>query len=161
MDVSGLLWSKDRVYVPDRGDIRYRILIEFHRVPHSGHTGYRNMIYAVKKHFFWPNLKADIAMFIAKCQEFHLVKVEHQHPVGLLQPLPIPGWKWEVISMEFLTGLPKSKKKNDYTFEVIDKLSKAAHFIPVKLIYKAVNISDIFLKEIFRLHGIPKVIVSD
>ena len=85
-------------------------------------------------------------MFIAKCQEFHLVKAEHQHPSGLLQALPIPEWKWEVISMDFITGLPKSKKQNDSIFVVIDKLSKAAHLIPVKLTYKAVNITGIFQK---------------
>ena len=58
--------------------------------------------------------------------------------------------------MDFITGLPKSKKQNDSMFVVIDKLSKGAHFIPMKLTYKAVNIASIFLKEIFRLHGIPK-----
>ena len=63
--------------------------------------------------------------------------------------------------MDFITGLPKSKKKKDSIFLVIDKLSKASHFIPVKSTYKAVNIADIFLKEILRLHGIPKVIISD
>ena len=63
--------------------------------------------------------------------------------------------------MDFITGLPKSKKKNDSIFVFIDKLSKIAHFIPVKLTYKAMNIADIFLKYIFRLYGIPKVIISD
>ena len=63
--------------------------------------------------------------------------------------------------MDFIIGLPKSKKQNDSIFVVIDKLSKATHFILVKLTYKAINIVDIFLKEIFRLHGIPKVIISD
>ena len=85
-------------------------------------------------------------MFIAKCQECQLVKSEHKHPSRLLQPLPIPKWKWEVISMDFITGLPKTKKQNDYIFVVIDKLSKAAHFIPMKSTYKEVNIIDIFLK---------------
>ena len=85
-------------------------------------------------------------MFIAKCQECQLVKAEHQHPSGLLQPFPIAEWKWEVIGMDFITGLPKSKKQNDSIFVVIDKLSKATHFVPVKSTYKAVNIADIFLK---------------
>ena len=71
-------------------------------------------------------------MFIAKCQKCQLVKTEHQHSAGLLQPLPIPEWKWEVISMDFITNLLKSKKQNDSIFVVIDKLSKEAHFIPVK-----------------------------
>ena len=63
--------------------------------------------------------------------------------------------------MDFIIGLPKSKKQNDYIFVVVDKLSKAAQFIPVKLTYKAVHIVDVFLKDIFRLHGIPKKIISD
>ena len=119
------------------------------------------MIYAVKKNFLFPNLKAYIDLFITKCQECHLVKAKHKHSSGLLQSLPILEWKWEVIGMDFITGLPKSKKQNDSSFVVIDKLSKASHFIFVKLTYKAVNIADIFLKEIFRLHEIPKEIISD
>ena len=118
------------------------------------------MISAVKRHFFWLKLKADIAIFMVNCQECQLVKAEHQHPLGLLQPLPIPEWKREVINMDFITGLPKIKKQNDSIFVVIDKLSKAAHFIPVKSTYKAVSIANILLKEIFRLHGIPKGIIS-
>ena len=89
------------------------------------------MISTAKKHFFSTKLKADIVLFIAKCQEFQLVKAEHQHPLGLLQPLPIPEWKWEVISIDFITGLPKSKKQNDYIFVVVDELSKVTDFIPV------------------------------
>ena len=86
---------------------------------------------------------------------------EHQHPAGLLQPLPIPSWKWEIISLDFVTGLPRNQNLNDSIMVVVDKLSKAAHFIPVKTTYKAANIADIFLKQIFRLHGIPKVIISN
>ena len=115
----------------------------------------------IKRHFFWPKLKADIAMFITKCQECQLFKDKHQRPSGLVQPLPIPEWKCEVISMDFIIGLPKRKKHNDSIFVVIEKLSKSAHFIPVKLTYKAMNIADIFLKEIFRLCGIPKSIILD
>ena len=63
-------------------------------------------------------------MFIAKCQECQLVKAEHQLPAGLVQPLPISKWKWELISMDFITGLPKSKKQNDSIFVFIEKLSK-------------------------------------
>ena len=100
-------------------------------------------------------------MFISKCQECHLVKAEHRHPMRLLQSFPILEWKWEVISMDFNTGLLKIKKQNDSIFVVTDKMSKEAHFIPMKLTYKAMNIADIFLKEIFRLHGKPKVIISD
>ena len=119
------------------------------------------MISTIKRHFYFPKLKADIAMFIAKYHKYQLVKAEHQHHSSLLQPFPFPEWKWEVITVDFITGLLKRKKKNDSIFVVIDKMSKAAHFIPVKSTYKALNIVNIFLKEIFRLHGIPKAIISD
>ena len=79
VDESRLLWSKDRLYVPSGGDIQSNIPIEFHRAPYSGHPGYQKMISTIKRHFFWPNLKADIAMFIAKCHECHPIKAEHQH----------------------------------------------------------------------------------
>jgi hypothetical protein len=87
--------------------------------------------------------------------------VEHRHPTRLLHPLPIPEWKWETISMDFITGLPTSTKKNDAIMVVVDKLSKSAHFIPIKSTYKAIDIAQIFMKEIFRLHGMPREIIFD
>jgi len=79
----------------------------------------------------------------------------------VLEPLPIPEWKWEVISMDFITGLPRNKKHNDSIVVVVDKLSKAVHFITIKSTYKSINIANIFMKEISRLHGIPRVVVSN
>ena len=115
----------------------------------------------LRKDFFWANMKSEVAHFLARCMGCQQVKAKHQHLEGLLLPLPIPEWKWEVISVDFITGFPKSKKKNDYVMVVVDKLSKDAHFIPVKSTYKVVNIADIFMKEVFRLHGIPKTIISN
>ena len=86
-------------------------------------------------------------MFIAKCQECQLVKVEHQHPSRLLQLLTILEWKWEVITMDFIISLPKSKKQNDSIFVVIDKLSKVAHFILVKSTYKVDETRLLWSKE--------------
>ena len=106
-------------------------------------------------------MKNELAEYIAKCFECQQVNTEHQDPAGLLQPLPIPSWKWEIISLDFITGLPRNQNLNDSIMVVIDKLSKAAHFIPVKTTYKAANIADIFMKQIFHLHGILKVIILD
>ena len=89
------------------------------------------------------------------------MKDEHRHPVGLLRPLPIPEKKWEVITMYFITGLPRTNKKHDSIMVVDDKLMKAAHFVPVKTTHTTTNIVEIFMKEIARLHGIPRTIVSD
>jgi hypothetical protein len=99
--------------------------------------------------------------FIAMCLACQKVKDEHRHPTRLLQPLPILIWKWEVVTMNFITKLPKTNKQHDSIMVVADKLTKAAHFIPVKLSRKATNITDIYLEEITRLHGMPKTIVFD
>ena len=105
----------------------------------------------LRKDYFWPNMKNELAEYIAKCFECQQVKTENQHPAGLLQPLPIPSWKWEIISLDFVTGLPKNQNLNDSIMVVVDKLSKAAHFIPIKTTYKAANIDDIFLKKNFPI----------
>ena len=68
------------------------------------------MITMLRKEYFWPNMKNEVVEFLARCIECQQVKAEHQHPTGLLQPLPIPSWKQEVISLDFVTGLPKTKK---------------------------------------------------
>jgi hypothetical protein len=137
------------------------ILDELHKNPYFGHPGYQKMITTLRKQFYWPNMKNETVEYLSKCLDCQQVKVEHQHLTGLLQPLPIPEWKWEIISMDFITGFPKTQRQNDSIMVVIDKLSKSAHFIPVKSTYKVINIAEIFMKEIFRLHGIPKMVISD
>eukprot|EP00253_Pinus_taeda_P022179 PITA_22179 len=119
------------------------------------------MITAIRKNYFWPEMKKDVTEYLARCLECQQIKTEHQHPVGLLQPLPILEWKWETISMDFITGLPKTKRNNDSIMVVVDKLSKAAHFIPVQSMYKAVQIAHVFMQNVFKLHGLPKTIISD
>jgi hypothetical protein len=157
----GLLTYRSRLYIPDCDDLKRFILDELHERPYSSHPGYHKMITATRRQFYWPGLKKDIAEYLAKCIKYQQVKVEHRHPAGLLQPLPIPEWKWETISMDFITGLPTSTKHNDAIMVVVDELSKSAHFIPVKSTCKAIDIAQVFMKEIFRLHGMPKEIVSD
>lgn len=106
-------------------------------------------------------MKNDVADYIARCMECEIEKVEHRHPAGLLQPLPIPKWKWEVVTIDFITKLPRSRSQHDSIMVVVDKLTKAAHFVLVKSTHKAGNIAEIYMKEIARLHGIAKAIVSD
>ena len=134
---------------------------EIHQTPYSGNPAYQKTIATARKQYFWPGMKKDMAEYISRCMKCQQVKVEHQHPVGLLQPLPIPEWKWEVISMDFITGLPMTWRQHDSIMVVVDKLKKVAHFIPVKSTYETGDIAKIFMKEIFKLHGLPKAIVSD
>ena len=155
-----LMLYKNRLYVPNVLEIKSLILNEVHKSPYSGHPGYQKMITMLRKYYFHPNMKNEVAEYIARCIECEEVKDEHRHPTGLLQPLPIPYWKWEIISLDFRTGFPKNQYENDYVMVAVDKLSKEAHFIHVKTTYKDANIvASILMKEIFQLHGIPKVII--
>ena len=90
------------------------------------------MITMIRKYLFCHNMKNEVAKHLAICIECEQVKVEHQHLVGLLQPLPIPQWKWETIRMDFITFLPKNVKQNDSIIVLVDKLSKETHFSPIK-----------------------------
>src|ERR1044072_7812633 len=90
-------------------------------------------------------MKREIAQFIAECDVCHRVKAEHQRPAGTLKPLPIPEWKWDKISMDFITGFPKTQKGNDAIFVVIDRLSKVAHFLPVRESINASQLEDLYV----------------
>jgi hypothetical protein len=161
LEADGTLLYKNKIYVPNVQDLKLMILNEMHNVPYAGHPGYQKTVAAVKSHYFWPGMKKEIAEYIARCMECQKVKAEHRHPAGLLQPLPIPEWKWEVVTMDFITGFPRTDKQHDSIMVVVDKLTKDAHFIPLKTTHKVTNVVDIFMREIARLHGIPKTIVSD
>ena len=91
-------------------------------------------------------MKNDVAEYIARCMECQKFIFEHRHPARLLQPLPIPEWKWYVVTMDFITKLPKMWLKNDGIMVVVDKLTKATHLIPVKTTHKAANIANIYVK---------------
>ena len=137
------------------------MLQEMHNVPYARHLGYQKTLIAVRKEYFWLGMKKIVVEYITKCMEFQRVKVEHRHPAGLRQPLPIPEWKWDVVTIDFIMKLPWSSQQNDSIMVVVDKLTKATHFVPVKSTHKAANIAEIYMKDIARLHGIPKAIVSD
>eukprot|EP00253_Pinus_taeda_P014522 PITA_14522 len=161
LDDAGMLYFHKRLYVPNEDSLRKLILDEFHISHYTGHPGYQKMVTALRKEYYWPKMKKEVTEYLARCLECQQIKVEHLHPAGLLQPLPIPEWKWETISMDFITGFPRTKKNNDSIMVVVDKLTKATHFIPVQSTYKVVQIAHIFMQNVFKLHGLPKVIIYD
>jgi hypothetical protein len=161
LETDGTLLYKNKIYVPNVHELKLMILKEMHNVPYARHPGYHKTVATVKGHYFCPGMKKEIIEYIARCTECQKVKAEHRHPTGLLHPLPIPEWKWEVVIMDFITGFPRTDKKHDSIMVVVDKLTKAAHFIPLKTTHKETNVADIFMREITRLHDIPKTIVSD
>jgi hypothetical protein len=137
LGIDGILLHKNIIFVPNVQDLKRMILHEMHNVPYAGHPGYQKTMAAIKSHYFWPGMKREIVEYIARCMECQKVKAEHRHPAGLLQPLPIPEWKWEVVTMDFITGLPRTGKLHDSIMVVVDKLTKDAHFIPLKTTHKA------------------------
>src|SRR6266508_6234499 len=115
----------------------------------------------LKTNYWWDGMKADIAAFVARCDICQRVKAEHQRPAGLLQPLPIPVWKWDEISMDFIVGLPRTPKGHDSIWVIVDRLTKVAHFIPVRITFGGDKYAQLYVDHILRLHGVPSRIVSD
>jgi hypothetical protein len=115
----------------------------------------------LKEKYWWYGLKRDVATHVALCDVCQRVKVEHQRPAGLLQPLKVPEWKWEEISMDFIVGLPRTRDDYDSIWVIVDRLTKVAHFIPVKTTYSGAKLAELYISSIICLHGVPKKIVSD
>jgi hypothetical protein len=124
--------------VPDIKSIQELILKEAHQTAYSIHPGSEKMYQDLKKRFWWYSMKREIAEYGAICDNCQIIKVEHQRPAGLLQPLQIPQWKWDVIGMDFIVSLPLTRAGYDSIWVVVDSLTKAAHFIPVKTSYNSV-----------------------
>ncbi len=155
------LLFRDRVCVPKNSELIQKILHEAHSGIMSVHPGGNKMYNDLKKMYWWPGMKRDISEFVSRCLICQQVKAEHQVPSGLLQPITIPEWKWERITMDFVSGLPLSPKKKDAIWVIVDRLTKSAHFIPVRMDYSLDKLAELYISEIVRLHGVPTSIISD
>jgi hypothetical protein len=115
----------------------------------------------LKQNFWWTRMKWEIAKYVSECDICQRVKASHLKTAGILQPLPIPSWKWEDISMDFIVGLPNTSPRHDSIWVIVDRLTKTAHLLPVHTTYIAKKYAEIYLDQIVCLHGIPKMIISD
>jgi hypothetical protein len=106
-------------------------------------------------------MKREVAHYVAECDTCQRVKAEHLKPAGTLQPLPIPSWKWEDISMDFITGLPRTLHGYNSIWVIVDRLTKSGHFLSVKSSYTVAKYAELYLTKIVCLPGVPKTIVSD
>ena len=155
-----ILWYKGRIYLSTNSKFKFKILKELHDSPSAGHVGFFKTYYNARQSFFWKGMNRDIQKYVAECDTCQRNKSENITTPGLLHPLNIPNQKWEEISMDFIEGLPVSEGK-DKIFVVVDRLTKYAHFMAIKKSYSAKEIAEIFCKNIYKLHGFLKVIVSD
>ena len=141
--------------------IKSFILAELHASPLSGHVGTAKTTELVKRRFYWPKMDKEIKSYVQSCVKCQSNKASNRHSQGLLQALPVPQEPWEQVTMDLITQLPVTKKKNDAIVVFVDKLTKMTHLVPTKTTVSAPHLAEMFYKEIIRLHGIPKSIVSD
>ncbi|WZZ14115.1 hypothetical protein YC2023_107204 [Brassica napus] len=151
-----------RITVPVGKELREEILKIAHHSILSIHPGSTKMYQDICRYYHWPGIKRSVAKWIVQCQTCQQIKADHQVPGGLLQNLPIPEWKWESVAMDFVMGLPRAPGRgNDTIWVVVDRLTKTAHFLPIRIVDKVEVLAEVYLKEIVRLHGVPANIVSD
>jgi transposase InsO family protein len=157
----GLWYLDDRIAVPNDTELRRQILFEYHDSPSAGHLGVTKTIRNVSRRFWWPHMNRTIRAYIRACPSCQRRKPSNQLPGGLLQPLPTPTYKWEQITMDLITDLPPTKAGFDSIVTFVDRLSKQVHFAPTVKTVDAQGLAKIFRQQIFRHHGMPKVIISD
>jgi hypothetical protein len=160
IDENVIMRCHDRVYVPDVPDLRKRILDEGHCSGLSIHPGATKMYQDLRKLFWWPGMKKEIAEFVYSCLICQKSKIEHQKPPGLLQPLSIPEWKWDSISMDFVSGLPRTPSNCEAIWVIVDRSTKSAHFILIRMDYPMERLAKLYIEKIVSLHGISSSIVS-
>jgi hypothetical protein len=159
-DEQGIVWFDNLIVVPKDDDVHQQSLDEAHLSRYSIHPGSTKMYHDLKQHFWWTKMKIEIALYVAKCDTCRCVKAIHMKTIGPLQSLSIPTWKWEDISMDFIVGLPRTAKGFNSIWVIIDRLTKIAHFIPVKVKYTVATYAELYIAHILSLHGVPKTTVS-
>nr|GFA11486.1 putative reverse transcriptase domain-containing protein [Tanacetum cinerariifolium] len=157
----GTLCLNGRSWLPCYGDLRSVIMYKSHKSKYSVHPGSDKMYQDMKKLYWWPNMKANIATYVSKCLTCARVKVEHQRPSGLLVLPVIPEWKSDNIMMDFTTKLPKSSQGFDTIWVIVDRLTKSAHFLPIRENDPLDKLARLYLNRIVARHGIPVSIICD
>lgn len=156
----GKLLYKDKMVLSKSSCRIPTILLEFHASLVGGHSGYFRIYKRISSTLFWEGMREDIKKFIEACDPCQKNKYQTLSPAGLLQPLPIPNQVWEDISMDFITGLPKTKGK-DTILVVVDRRNKYNHFLPLAHLFTVKQVALLFTTEVIRLHGFPLSIVFD
>jgi hypothetical protein len=146
------------LYLSKQSKLKSTVLFELHATPTTGHSGLTKTYDKVKRSFFWDGMKQDIRNFVVECEVCQCNKEEIVKSLGTLQLLPIPPAIWKDISMDFITGLPKSGNKS-FIMVVVDRLSKYAHFCALQHPFTASTMAQIFMDQVFKLHGMPHSIV--
>ncbi|GJX23315.1 putative reverse transcriptase domain-containing protein [Tanacetum coccineum] len=157
----GTLCLNNRSWLSCYGDLRTLIMHESHKSKYYVHPGSDKMYQDMNQLYWWPNMKADIATYVSKCLTCLKVKAEHQKPSGLLVQLEIPQWKWDNITVDFVTKLPRTQSGNDTIWVIVDRLTMYAYFLPMRETDPMDKLARLYLKEVVTRHGIPVSIICD
>ena len=157
----GLWYVGELLVVPDNEQVKLTVMGECHDTPYAGHAGRSKTLHNVRKNFWWPGMARDVRRFVASCDSCQRVKPLNRAPVGLLQPLPIPGDTWDSISMDLIVSLPQTAAGFTAIAVFVDRLSKMVHLAPCRDDTTAEQFADMFIHHVFRSHGLPAQIVSD
>jgi Integrase zinc binding domain/Chromo (CHRromatin Organisation MOdifier) domain len=158
------LWfdAKGRIMVPDHGGLRHQVMSAHHANPFSGHQGRVRTLDLIGRTYWWKGIAKDVQKYVSACHECQTNKPGNHKPHGLLQPLQVPERPWSSISVDFVTGLPTVGANQWDTIAVfVDRLTKMVHYVPCREKMSAADFAQVFLANVFRLHGLPLHIVSD
>ena len=158
---SYLYHAATRLYIPNDIALKTRILQECHDTALSGHLGKDKTSEQVKRRFYWPKMDDDILQYVRSCDACQRNKPSQQSPMGLLQSLPIPDRPWQWVTLDLITGLPRSRSGNDAIVVFVCKLTKMVHYVATTTTVTAPQLASLFMREVVRHHGIPEAILSD
>ncbi|CAI7932864.1 unnamed protein product [Closterium sp. NIES-54] len=150
-----------KIWVPNHPPLRQLLLEEFHDVLYAGHFGSNKTLAGIAKVYYWPHMANDVQKFVTLCDTCQRMKSSKQKKAGLLQPIPVLEQPWQVVSLDFITGLPPTNAGHDAILVVIDKFSKMGHFIPTHTTARTEETAQLFLKHIILQHRIATTIISD
>ncbi|KAJ9513207.1 hypothetical protein QJQ45_029305 [Haematococcus lacustris] len=162
-DTHGLwrLTGKDKVVVPNDSELRNHILHEMHDAVYSGHVGINKTLERVSRVFWWNTMRDDVRYYVSTCDACQRDKASSLKPGGLLNPLSIPDYRWESVSMDFITKLPSGSHGYDAICVFVDRLSKMVHFVPCREDLKARRFAQLFIDNVYKLHGMLAELISD
>ena len=150
-----------RIVVPEKEEIKEKIVRELHSIPYSAHPGIHQAMARVRRSFFWKGILGDIRQFVENCPVCQMEKSDHALAKGKLMPTQIPETKWSEISIDFVTDLPISANKRDTILVTVDKATRMVHLAPCRKNITATGTAQLLWNTIIRYHGIPRVILSD
>jgi hypothetical protein len=160
-DANGTLWFKERFVVLKKEALKKKIMDEAHTLRYSIHPGSTKMYHDLRQQFWWTQMKLETARYVFECDTCRKVKVDYMNPRGLLQPLSIPEWKCDHISMDFIVGLPLMSRKFYSIWLIVNQLYKSTHYIPLNTKSRVEKYAEIYIACVLCSHGVLNIIISD